>query len=87
MITDFIISNLDADDVIDELIQERLIGQMAMQRLQLMGMSSVNKNHLIFQQLTIAGPDTLEKFCEKIKGKRQSFIVERLEKCELGHVA
>ena len=80
---DFIISYLDADDVIDELIQERLVGPMAAQRLQLMGMSSVDKNRLIFQQLTTAGPGALEKFCRILKNnQRQSFIAEQLEKCE-----
>ena len=84
---DFIISYLDADDVIDELIQERLVGPMAAQRLQLMGISSVDKNRLILQQLTTAGPGALEKFCRILKKKqRQSFIAEPLEKCELVNV-
>ena len=34
---EFIIDNLEADDVIDELIQERLIGRSAAHRVQLMG--------------------------------------------------
>ena len=33
---DFIVKRLDADDVIDELIQAKLIGQNAAQRVELM---------------------------------------------------
>jgi len=40
----FIVKNLDAEDVIDELIQERIMGQSAAQRVQLAGTSRVEKN-------------------------------------------
>ena len=77
----FIVDNLDADDVIDELIQERMIGCNAAQRLQLMGMSRMDKNRVIVDQLSITGPGVLEKFCEILrKYKRQTFIAEELEK-------
>ena len=82
---DFIIKHLDADDVIDELIQARLIGENAAQRVQLMTISRVDKNRIIFEQLSIAGPGALEKFCDiLIRKKRQTYIVEKLklEKCE-----
>ena len=79
---DFIIKHLDADDVIDELIQARLMGKNAAQRVQLMTMSRGDKNRIIFEQLSIAGPGALEKFCDIVKKeKRQTFIAERLEKC------
>ena len=39
---DFIIKHLDADDVIDELIQARLMGKNAAQRVQLVTMSRVD---------------------------------------------
>ena len=80
---DFIVENLDADDVIDELIQARLMGKNAAQRVGLVTMSRLEKNRVIFEQLSIAGPGALEKFCYIIKKEgRQSFIAEQLEKCE-----
>ena len=79
---DFIVRRLDADEVIDELIQANLIGQNAAQRVQLMGTSRVEKNRIIFDQLITCGPDALEKFCKILRRrKRQSFIAEHLEKC------
>ena len=81
---DFIVKHLDADEVIDELIQTNLIGQNAAQRVQLMGTSRVEKNRIIFDQLITCGPGALEKFCEILKRKKiQSFIAEQLEKCKL----
>ena len=77
----FIVDNLDADDVIDELVQEKLIGRNAAQRVHVMGMSRMDKNRIIVDQLSIAGPGTLEKFCEILRrNKRQSFIAEELGK-------
>ena len=81
---DFIVKHLDADEVIDELIQTNLIGQNAAQRVQLMGTSRVEKNRIIVDQLITCGPGALVKFCEVLKRKkRQSFIAEQLEKCKL----
>ena len=78
---DFIITHLDADDVVDELIQARLIGENAAQRVQLVTMSRVDKNRIIFEQLSIAGPGALKKFCGILrKKKRQTFIAEKMEK-------
>ena len=78
---DFIIKHLDADDVIDELVQARLIGENAAQRVQLVTMSRIDKNRIIFEQLSIAGPGALKKFCEILrKKKRQTFIAEEMEK-------
>ena len=77
------VKHLDADDVIDELIQTKLIGQNSAQRVELMGTSRLEKNRIIFDQLITCGPGALEKFCEILKRKkRQSFIAEQLEKCE-----
>ena len=79
---DFLVKSLDADDVIDLLIQERLMGKIAAQRVQLAGTSRVDKNRIIYDQLTIAGPDAVKKFCEILrKNERQIFIAEQLEKC------
>ena len=82
---EFIVDNLDADDVIDELIQEKMIGRNAAQRVQLVGMSRVDKNRIIVDQLSIAGPGALKKFCEILRrNKRQVFIAEELDKlCHL----
>ena len=80
---DFIIKQLDADDVIDELIQERLIGENAAQRIGLVTTSRVDKNRIILDQLSIAGPGALENFCDILKKKmRQTFIAEKLERCK-----
>ena len=76
---EFIIKHLDGDDVIDELIQAQIIGKNAAQRIGLRTMSRRDKNTIIFEQLTTAGPGALEKFCEILKrAGRQSFIAEKL---------
>ena len=76
---DFIIKHLDADDVIDELIQARLIGDNAAQRIGLATMSRIDKNRIILEQLSIAGPGALEKFCDVLRKKRKGFIADKLK--------
>lgn len=79
----FIIKYLEADDVVDNLIQAHLIGPNASQRIQLPGLSRADKNRMIFEQLGTAGPGALDVFCEILRRKkRQSFIADRLDKCE-----
>ena len=58
-----IVDNLEADDVIDELIQSRVLGANAAQRIQLAGVSRVEKNQIIFEELNTCGPGMLEVFC------------------------
>ena len=78
---DFLVKHLEADDVIDELIQERIVGRSAAQRVQLPTMTREYKNRIICDQLSTAGPGAMEKFSMILrKGQRQSFIAERLEK-------
>jgi len=80
---DFLVKHLDADDVIDELIQEHLIGRSAAQRVQLEGTSRKEKNRIICEQLATAGPDAVNKFCIALRNsKRQNFIAEQLENCK-----
>ena len=79
---DFILKHLDADDVIDELIQARLMGKNSAQKVELVTMSRRDKNRIICEQLSTAGPGALEKFCNILKKEsRQAFIAEQLEKC------
>ena len=80
----FIVDNLDPDDVIDELIQNHLISENAAQKVtQPMGWSKEEKNRIIIDQLSTSGPGAVKKFCEIIRRKkRQLFIVEKLEKCK-----
>ena len=79
---DTIIKHLDADDVIDELIRARLVGKNAAQRLGLMTITRVDKNRIIYEQVSTAGPGALERFCDIIKKEsRQTFIADQLEKC------
>ena len=79
----FIIKHLEPDDIIDELIQEHLLGRSSAQRVQLPGKSREEKNRIICEQLTTAGPDALNKFCKILRNnKRQIFIAERLEQCK-----
>ena len=78
---DFIIQHLDAGDVIDELIQAQLMGKNAAQRVRLVTMSRVDKNRVICEQLSTAGPRALKRFCDIIKKKsRQTFISDQMEK-------
>ena len=79
----FIVDYLEADDVIDELIQARVMGENAAQRVQLVGVSRAEKNRIIVEQLDTSGPGTLEVFCGILrKRERQVFIAEQLEKCK-----
>ena len=79
----FIIKHLEAEDLIDELIQERLLGRSGAQRVQLPGTSREEKNRIICEQLNTAGPDALNKFCKILRNnERQIFIAERLEQCK-----
>ena len=83
---DFIIKNLDADDVIDELIQARLIGKNAAQRIGLVTMSRIDKNRIIFEQLSIAGPGALKKFCDILKkDERHTYIAVKVEQGKLSY--
>ena len=76
----FIVDYLEADDVIDELIQARVIGENAAQRVQLMGVSRAEKNRIIVEQLDTSGPGTPEMFCGILrKRERQVFIAEQLD--------
>ena len=81
---DFLVDNLDPDDLIDELIQDDLIGENAAQKVtQPMGWSREEKNRIIIDQLSMSGPGAVKKFCEIIRRKkRQIFIAEKLEKCK-----
>ena len=72
---DFIVDNLDPDDVIDELIQDHLIGENAAQKVtQPMGWSREEKNRIIIDQLSISGPGAVKKFCEIIRRKKKANI-------------
>ena len=76
---DFIINDLDADDVIDQLIQACLISQNAAESLT--GKSKVDKNRIVFEQLSDGGAGTLEKFREILKNqRRQTDKSKELEK-------
>lgn len=81
---DFIVDNLDPDDVIDELIRDNLIGENAAQKVtQQIGLSREEKNRIIVDQLSMSGTDAVKRFCDIIRErKRQTFIAEELEKCE-----
>jgi len=56
---DLLVKHLDAEDIVDQLIQEGLMGREAAQRMQLIGASEVDKNRIILRQLTTAGPGAL----------------------------
>ena len=80
---DLIINRLEADDVIDELIQKDVIGPHAAERLQLANATRTDKNRIIFDQLSTCGPDGLGEFCDILRRKkRQLFIAQQLEKSE-----
>jgi len=79
----FLVDYLDPDDVIDELVQEKMIGRNAAQRVQLKVTSREEKNRIIVEQLTNSGPGTLNKFCNILRDTgRMAFIAEELEKCK-----
>jgi len=79
----FLVDYLDPDDVIDELIQEKMIGRNAAQRIQLQTMSKEEKNRIIVEQLITSGPGTLAKFCKILRDTgRMAFMAEVLENCK-----
>ena len=58
-----------------------MIGRNAAQRVQLVEMSRADKNRIVIDQLSTAGPDAVTKFCELLKrNERQAFIAKKLEK-------
>ena len=65
---DFIVNYLDADDIRDQLIQARLISKNAAESL--IGKSKIDKNRIVFEQLSNGGAGTLEKFCKILKNQR-----------------
>ena len=70
--------HLDPDDVIDELIQDRLIGENAVQKVtHPMGWSSEAKNRIIIDQLSMPGPGAARKFCEIIRRKKRQISLQR----------
>jgi len=76
----FLVDYLDPDDVIDELIQEKMMGKSAVQRVQLQMMSKQEKNRIIIEQLITSGPGTLEKFCKILRDtEKMAFIADVLE--------
>ena len=66
---DFIISHLDADNIIDQLITANLMSQNATRRL--IGKSKIDKNRIVFEELSKAGPGALEKFRNILKNQRR----------------
>ena len=51
---DLIISYLDADSIVDQLVKANLISQNAARSL--IGKSKIDKNRIVFEQLSNAGP-------------------------------
>ena len=49
---DFIVSRLDANDIIDELIQEDLVGSHAAGQIQQTGKTRTEKNRVVFDQMS-----------------------------------
>ena len=66
---DSIMKYLDVDDMMDELIQARLVKQNTAQSLVLK--SRVDKNRIVFEQLSKAGPGALERFTTILKNQRR----------------
>jgi len=78
---EFLVKRLDGEDLIDKLIEERLLSESAAQRAQLPPVTKAEKNRIIVEQLMTAGPDALEIFCQMLrKKKKQVYIAEKLEK-------
>ncbi|XP_065906563.1 NACHT, LRR and PYD domains-containing protein 12-like isoform X3 [Dysidea avara] len=76
----FLVDYLDADDIIDDLIQEKMIGKNSAQRVQLQTTSREEKNRIIVEQLTNSGPRMLEKFCRILRNTgRLAFVAEVLD--------
>ena len=63
----YIVENLDADDVIDHLIQEKILGHVAAQQVQLIALNRTDRNRIIVDQVMTAGPGAFKKFCNILK--------------------
>ena len=66
---DLIISYLDADSIVDQLVKANLISQNAARSL--IGKSKIDKNRIVFEQLSNAGPGALENFRKILKNQRR----------------
>ena len=76
----FIVGHLTADDIVDDLISEHLIGDNAREQLSLTSNTPKKKNRIIMDELNKGGPDTLEKFCKILNKKSETqHIAKRLE--------
>ena len=74
----FIVDYLEADDVIDELIQAHIVGENTVQQMLLVGVSRAEKNWIIVEQLDRSRPGTLEVFCGILRRRgRQTFSYSR----------
>ena len=77
----YIVQYLNPNDIADHLISKHLIGENASQELGLPIKTAQEKNRTIVNELSIGGPDTLDKFCEILKkNSRTKHIADKLEK-------
>jgi len=87
---EFLIKHLDADNLLNDLIQLGLIGfgytnrnLYAPERFQ--RASREERNRIMLEQLTVAPAvrsGIFEGLCGILKSNQQAFIAEKLEKCE-----
>ena len=75
-----IVQHLSPDDVVDQLVTERLIGNSAYEKLCLQKPTS-EKNRIIVDELSRGGPGTFEKFCVLLKKNwRTKHVADQLER-------
>jgi len=80
----FIVQNLNASDIVDQLISEHMVGQSAREQLKLPVKTNMDKNNIIVDELSRGQPGTLEKFLYILRNTSGStnfkFIADKLEK-------
>ena len=79
--TSYIVSSLNPDDIVDELISHDLLGESARQQLRLPIKTTMEKNRIIVDEVSSGRPGALESFCSVLKKNRvKRYVGEKLEK-------
>ena len=80
----FIVQNLNPNDIVDQLISERLVGQSAREQLKLPSKTNKDKNNIIVDELSRGSPGTLKRFLYILRNTSGStnfkIIADKLEK-------
>lgn len=77
----YLVKNIKPDDIIDGLIEKRLVGDSAKQKYGLLITTTDQKVQIILEELLRSRPGFLKDFCEVLdKSKTQGHVVDELQR-------